>query len=180
MNQNGRMRVNAAMESLISREDNWVESACTVIALGHTLKIAQPVSIETKVTKTSGGESITGQTSQGPMTIRDKKREETKETSFGVLKERIGFFRLWRQSHDTLCFHRFENSHISTRGLREGPDTYRLVYDQNTLMPKQFGVEQKVPILSLGIFSVWAIQVVLIFGEKPFSSLNGGFYIKFG
>jgi hypothetical protein len=146
-----RMAVNAAIEKLITQTDEDGESARTVIQYGSKLKKSGRVQLEYSSNTKSSGEEVSGYSpGQGEITIKDKERDEQKEWAFGVNKDRIGYFRLWKEEEGLLQFHHFWKSSITTKPIDdEGPDEYHLGYDSHSLEPKYLGIKRKRIVLTL-------------------------------
>lgn len=140
-----RMAVNAAIEKLIARADDDGEAARVVVAYGSRLKKSGPVSIEyASITKSSGDEVSGYSPGHGDISIKDNEREERKEWAFGVHKDRVGHFRLWKEKEGLLQFHHFWKSDTTTQSVDgEAPEEYHLGYDPFSLEPKYLGVCRK-------------------------------------
>ncbi len=125
-----RMAVNAAMEKLVARADEDGEAARVVVEYGSKLKKSSRVQVEYASSTKSSGDEVSGYSpGQGEITIKDKEREEEKEWAFGVHKDRVGYFRLWKEEEGQLQFHHFWKSGITTKPIDdEGPEEYHLGY----------------------------------------------------
>jgi hypothetical protein len=88
---------------------------------------------------------VSGHTPEfGDVTIKDESREEQIEKSFGVYKDRVGYYRLWKDSDGTLRFHHFWKSGITTQSVfKAGPEEYYLGYDTRSLEPLYLGLLQR-------------------------------------
>jgi len=148
-----RMEVNAAIEKLIGFSEDADNAAQTVILYGDDLKTSAALQIEGVSAGMSRGRGVSGYSpGHGNVTIEDKDKEETREFIFGVHKDRVGHYRLWKEAPGLLCFHYFWKSGLAVRGFSDtGPDVYRLGYDQQSLLPEFLGVERSRCILKLGI-----------------------------
>lgn len=167
-----RMAVNAAIEKLIARADDDGEAARVVVDYGSKLKKSGPVQIEYASSTKSSGDEVSGYPpGQGEITIKDKEREEQKEWALGVHKDRVGYFRLWKEREGQLQFHHFWKSSITTKPIDgEGPEEYHLGYDPASLEPKYLGIRRKriVVTLWLGIsLEISRFYLEQIYGKVP-------------
>jgi len=147
------MEVNAAIENLIRYSGDTSSAAQTVILYGDDMKTSAALQIEGARAATSRGRGVSGYSpGHGNVTIENEDKEETREFIFGVHKDRVGHYRLWKEAPGLLCFHYFWKSGLAVRGFSDsGPDVYRLGYDQQSLAPEFLGVERSRRILKLGI-----------------------------
>lgn len=162
-----QMEVNAAIEQLIAGTDTWEVCARTVINNCHTLKKDGPLVIETSSTRKSDGDSITGHAAGiGNVTIHDNSKPESKEFSFGRKRERIGYFKVWKDASDELGIVNWWKADIGTRAPDdEDLDVYFLGFDEKTLDPKYFGVERKRVLLTFFGISFHRRYLELIYGN---------------
>ena len=172
MTQVSRMAVNAAIEQLVARSDESGEAARTVIAYGHTLKKAGKLKIILSSNTTTSGDSISGHTAEhGEVSIEEPEHQEHKEWAYGINKDRVGHYRLWKEGDGLLIFHHFWKSTITTQGPDdEDPEEYHLAYDPGSLEPNYLGVERKRVVLALGRYFVISRRYLEpIYGtiEKP-------------
>ena len=140
-----RMAVNAAIEKLIAKADEDGEAARVVVSYGSKLKASEKIQIESVTNQKSSGGEVSGYSPQhGEITVKDEKREERKEWTRGVYKDRIGHYRLWKEDDGLLKFHHFWKSGLTTKSPdSEDPETYHLGYDIATLEPKYLGIRRK-------------------------------------
>jgi hypothetical protein len=148
-----RMAVNAAIEKLIARSEDSEAAARTVIEYGDGMRIAGPVQAEATITTKRHRGSISGYSpGHGNVTIKNDEESKDQEFTFGVYKDRVGYYRIWKQAQGLLCFHRFWKSGLVTRGPEEkGPDVYRLAYSPKSLQPKYLAIVRSKIILNLGL-----------------------------
>ena len=165
-----RMAVNAAIERLIAQTDEDGEAARTVIAYGAKLKRSKAIQIRYSSDAQSGGDSVSGYSpGHGDISIEDKERSEHKEWSFGVYKDRIGHYRLWKESEGLLKFHHFWKSDITTKAPDDaGPDQFHLGYDQASQELRYLGVlRQRVLCqLHLGL----TVKIVWLYLERIYGT----------
>lgn len=167
-----RMMVNAAIEKLIARSDEDGQAARIVVEYGSKLKKSGKVKIEYLSNTKSSGDEISGYSpGQGEITIKDKEREEQKEWAYGVHKDRVGYFRLWKEKEGLLQFHHFWKSSITTKSIDdEGPDEYRLGYNPTSLEPKYLGILRKRVVLTLWLgitLEISRYYLEQVYGKVP-------------
>jgi hypothetical protein len=167
-----RMAVNAAIERLITRVDEDSEAARIIVSYGSKLKKSGSIQMEANSSTKSSGSEVSGYSPvQGEITIKDKEHEEQKEWSFGVHKDRVGYFRLWKEGEGLLKFHHFWKSSITTKSIDDdGPEEYHLGYDVVSFDPKYLGVRRKrvVFTLWLGItLEISHFYLEQIYGKVP-------------
>lgn len=154
--------INAALWNL-SREEDIVASAATVIEYGKTLRHEGLISIEGNIT--SGGKSdITGDTGYGNVTVSDDNRR-TRDFSIGSYKDRVGHFRVWREAKDCIWFSHFWKSELDTAGDEPEVEMYRIKYDLTTLQLVHFGKKREERLFSLWGFQVLAAVIEPIWGS---------------
>jgi len=141
-----RLALNAAIECLIAGERDAQEAARIVIEYGCKLKKSSPINREAYYGGgSSDGSSISGYTPEhGQITFKDERPGELKVTSFGIHKERVGHYRVWKRRKGVLCLHYFWGADIITRSSRgEDVAVYWLAYDPKSLASRYFAVECK-------------------------------------
>lgn len=155
-NRPSRMEVNAAIEKLIARSEDSRAAAQIVIQYGDGLRTSARFQVEASSSKTSRGPKVFGYSpGHGNVTIEDKEKEETQEFVFGVYKDRVGHYRLWKVGQGLLSFHHFWKSGLTTRGSSgSDPDVYRLGYDQQSLLFTFLGIERARIIFNLGFLQI--------------------------
>lgn len=168
-----RMAVNAALETLISG-DASVEVAQTVVNLCAHLPKRASLSGELNKTKTYDGEKFEGATPKHGQMDYDSGGERTEhvEKTFGVEKERIGHYRVWRDAAGVIGFHRFWKSSLTTEGT-DKVDQYRLGFDPSSMSPTWFGVERTRIVFQLGRIQFVRLYIEPIFGEVPYREQGG-------
>lgn len=140
----GRMAVNAAIEKLIGRMDDDGQAAQVVVAYGSQLKKSNSLQMEYTRTNKSSGDKVSGYSpGLGEVTIHDAKREEHREWSSGVHKDRVGYYRLWKEKDGLLVLHHFWKSSIATQVTDDDPEVYHLGYNPVSLEPLYFGVQRE-------------------------------------
>ena len=167
-----RMAVNAAIEKLIAREDGDGEAARIVVNYGSKLKKTGDISIEWAKNKKSSGGEVSGYSPQhGEITVKDEEREEQKKWEFGIHKDRIGHYRLWKGEEGQLRFQHFWKSSLTTRPIEgKGPEIYFLGYDPASLEPKYLGVlREKITFTFWFIYTVEIVHPYLepVYGDIP-------------
>lgn len=166
-----KLMLNAAIERLIAREDDDCSAMRTVIAYGSKLSRGNHASFEGSLDLKSSGDAVSGHTAeQGNVTIEDKDKEVHKECAFGIRKERIGHFKIWKEREGLIMFHHFWKSDIATQVEKEDmPEVYHLGYDEKTFEPEYFGYEHARTIF-LCWFLLWIrfkwFGLKLIYGKE--------------
>lgn len=147
-----RMVVNAAIEQLIARNDDCDNAARIVIAYGSKLRCSKSFIFEYNTKANNSKESTSGYSpGHGEVTVQNEEREKHLEGGFGIYKDRVGHYRLWKDSEGLIKFHHFWKSGITTKNPEDdGPDEYHLGYDPKSTEPRYFGVARRQI-----IFSVW-------------------------
>ena len=100
-----RFVVHAAIQALVDKEELDEESALSVASFAGGLKKKRHVSAEW-VLAPSDDDDITGYTGElGNVKIRDSSSEEDTEGWWGVYKERVGKYILWKEREGLINFH---------------------------------------------------------------------------
>lgn len=161
--------MNAAIEALIAQTAHAEEAARIVIDYGHHLKKSGPVVWETRRTKSTSGPSLSGHVAgHGEIAVKDRDRMESREFAFGVHKDRIGHYRLWKQSDGLLRMHHFWASDLATQGIDEREvDEYYLGYNRNSLAFSFFAILRERRILS------WRIRYRHEIGAEYLERISG-------
>ena len=166
-----RMAVNAAIEKLIAQDDEDGEAARVVIEYGDSLQTSGRIQISrSRHTKSSGSEVSGYSPGHGKVTVKDEGKEEHTEWDFGVHKDRVGYFRLWKEQNGLLRFHHFWKSGITTASMTQLPDVYHLGYEPESLEPNYLGIERKSTILKfwLGVtIEVHKTYLEPLYGTVP-------------
>jgi len=172
-----RMDVNAAIERLIMRSEDSEHAARIVIRYGDKLRSSWPFQYSSTKTTTRSDAASGYAPGVGNVTVKSEQSEEQTEYVFGVYKDRIGYYRLWKQGEGLLCFHHFWKSGLTTRGQGSDPETYRLGYDPESLEPEFLGVERVRVILRIGAFEFFRVYLEPVLGtiKKPLR----GYGLKF-
>ncbi len=179
-----RVIVNAAIEKLITRTDDDGEAAKVVIAYGSNLNGPAHFNFEFSSHTTTDGGEVTGHSpGYGNISIKDKEREKHIEKTIGFTKERIGYYRLWKEQDGVLLFHHFWKSSRSTQPNKsERPDEYVLGYDEKTLKLRYLGIKRERVLTSFGFgikFQTFQDYLEEIYGTVPKPS-GRGFRITIG
>lgn len=172
-----RLALNGALARLT---EAWDENAAMlVVEFGSKLPKEGLISCETVKCHRDEG-SITGYTQeQGNVTIRASQSEEIREINWGVKKERIGFFRLWKAREGALEFHHFwaSNIAIESENPENRPPRYILEYDPKTLTPSSLAVRNRKDVLRwCGIWGEVAIvheYLVSMYGKPKVFQISG-------
>lgn len=146
-----KIEINNALCNLVNRVD-VEESAKIVIIFAHELSKSTPISLESTFQKNSNS-SFTGHTSSGDLTICDHSNDRW-GINMGIQKTRIGYFKVWRDEHESIWFHNFWKSEDETVGGGEKPTMYRLRYDPEKLTLLHFGFLKTIKVFSFLIFHV--------------------------
>lgn len=179
MDTNKVLEINAALWELIAGE-NIEEAARVVIDYGHALPMTRKwLRGELNIDVAVPPEQMTGSTEFGDVTIQQE--DEGKKSihkTFGVVKERMGHFRLWREAENCICFHKFWKSDISTSGSEEVEvDQYRIIYKLKDLNLIHFGIEEKIVLFSFG-FSIFQTRLNLMYTKEAINFLHVGYGLK--
>lgn len=171
---NERMLVNAAIEKVIAVADDDGSSARIVIEYGSKLKQAGLLQVErTKISGPSGGGISGVSPGYGKVDFNqgDTDNSESVESNFGIEKDRVGYYRLWKEKDGLLKFHHFWKSDLSTEGSDgEKPNEYWLGYCPITLDPKFFGVVQTRWVFSIALGATYKVggnYLHQIYGRCP-------------
>jgi hypothetical protein len=90
-----RLLLNGYIERLIDTKGHDAEAREAVAEFARSMKGSSPFQVRGVMQKPGG--SFTGQTPEhGPVQVDDEK-PETKEFSRGLVQERAGYYKLWRQ-----------------------------------------------------------------------------------
>ncbi|HXK38385.1 MAG TPA: hypothetical protein VJ579_04950 [Candidatus Paceibacterota bacterium] len=166
-----KLMLNAALERLIAGEDSDCSAMRTIIAYGDTLDKEKFFALESSVTTKSGGDAISGHTAeQGNVSIEDKEAETHKEHSYGIKKDRVGHYKIWKSGEGLLKFHHFWKSDLTTQiEAEDRPEVYHLGYDPKTFEPEHFGYEHESTIFIFWLLLWFRIKVAsleLLFGKE--------------
>lgn len=179
------MAVNTAIEKLIARADDDGQAAEIVIRYGSKLKQSGLFEVQTSIKSNSSGNSVSGYSpGHGEVTVQDSEREKHIEKNFGVYKDRIGHYRLWKTAEGGLRFHHFWKSDMTTMGIDgKEPQEFYLGYDQRSLALTYLGLRHKHPLaLRIGKFTLVFMTYHLerIYGPKEVPILwHLGFEIRY-
>lgn len=169
--QPSRMEVGAAIEALLEGHYEK-EYAKTLIRFGHSLPVRSRFFMELLWRKSGddGTTDVIGHTNEyGDVSFEVKNEERSGEVSFGVHKERVGYYKIWRERKDLLEFHHFWKSDLATVGEPSSePTHYRLCWDPATLEPVYFGEIASRVVWSFGWFSLirWFVKILAFSREE--------------
>jgi hypothetical protein len=164
--------LNAAIEKLIAQDDADGEAAQVVISYGAKLKAASSIQIESTTISSSSGPSMSGYSPNvGHVTVKDKVGKTVKEQTFGVDKERVGHYRLWKAKEGCLNFHHFWKSLVTT-GSMDGilPDVYHLGYDPQSLEPAYLAILRKRTVFRVFVgitIEIFVPYLEPVYGKTP-------------
>lgn len=134
------MEVNAAICELINGNVS-TELMSVIVRFGHHLPERGPFYIVGTTPKKNDGTIISGHTQeQGNINIKTSDDGQEKEWAYGIHKERVGYFRIYKNNWGAIEFHHFWKSGVTTASESEEPAKYRLEYDEKTLEPLCFGI----------------------------------------
>lgn len=149
MTTDDRMAINAAINGLLT-DPNDVEAANAVIQFASRLPKTKLISGES-VSGSRNSNTTTAHTPEhGNVTIKTNSDEEERASSFGYTKERVGYYKVWREKETEINFQYFWKSDTSTEGISTPPPIYVLTYKEKTLEYVDLEVEGRVFIFSLG------------------------------
>jgi hypothetical protein len=106
---------------------------------------------------TGGGESggTTAHTPEhGNVTIKTESEDREKNIQFGYSKERIGYYKVWKEFEGKINFQFFWKSDTTTEGTSTPPPLYTLTYNEKTLEYNDLEKEGRVCVFSLGWFHI--------------------------
>lgn len=167
-----RMAINAAIEKLIALDDASGDAARTVIVLCDDLRERFWLSGQYNRTETTSGDSVTGATQHGNLTIKDGERTEHKEGEFGIHKERIGHYRVWKEQDGVVGFHHYWASSTTTEGSRKAVE-YWLGYDPESKEPLWFGRRRVRVAFRIGWLHFTTTYTESLVGTAPASNSYG-------
>ena len=155
-----RLQISAALQNLIDGKD--VEQSASLVIAAY--KDVPKIGSRLEMVKSSSGDSVTGSSpGHGSITIEDKDR--TKEIRFGREPERVGKFRIWRESGSVLKFCHYFGFELSTQREDGPPAEYVIGHHGNKF--KFFGVEDEVTQRRFFFINVETRNLRLIVGERP-------------
>lgn len=148
-----RMIVNAAIERLIARSDEDSSAAAVVINYGSKIRLASScVQLDFSARSKDTNEHTSGYSPGiGEIEATREGPDAQKEFTFGIYKDRVGYYRLERIKEGLILFHHFWKSDQATNADGTSPDVYYLGYDPKTLMPKYLGILRERTALRLWI-----------------------------
>jgi hypothetical protein len=133
--------LNAAIERLVAGDDATAESARTIIAYGAKLKCTGKFEISLTFPWHTNN-SVQGATNEPGDVELDDKNETQKKIGRLIKKERIGHYRIWKNSGGYLIFHYFWASEIHTQGDESPPvRSFHLFYDPLSLIEVGYAEE---------------------------------------
>lgn len=167
-----KFEINAAIWAMLSRE-NIKDNGKIVIGYGNTLQVKSGFNLSITNTTESGNNSFTGETNSGQVQVPDEGMAESVTHEFGIRKNRIGHFKMWREFKNQIRFHHFWKSDPETQGAAESPDEYVIQYDPD-LELSFFGQREEKPIFSLGPITFKRSIFVPIYGT---GMIKDGWYL---
>lgn len=144
------LEINASLWNLVEGKD-VKESAKVIISYAALLPPSNRYVMEGS-SRMNHHERYTGQTDQGNFSFEEEK-EKSKEFSYGLNKERIGHFRLWRVNN-LIFFHHFWASALETSVDETYVKIYGISYDVENLELDGFGRVRKFTTWKLTLFNL--------------------------
>lgn len=155
-------------EAITKLTNEWDENAAKlVVEFGNKLPKAKLINCAIIYRNKDRG-TMSGHTREGgEITVKIPERNEKKEIELGIKKERVGWFKLWKEKQGVINFHHFWASDAITKELDSENDSlgYRLEYDSKTLIPYSLSIWQKGGVLGLGVLSFSLFYLVSIYGK---------------
>lgn len=154
-----RIALNVFIERLIDSGGQDEEARHAVAQFGR--KLPNTKSVQMEGTMTRPGSKFSGQTPQhGTVQVQDKD-QETKEFSMGVERERIGYYKVWRQQmkdDNWIVISYFWKADEGTESDTELPQEWALALDQAE-QPLWFGERGMKSLFAFNITRFVSIQV---------------------
>jgi hypothetical protein len=172
-----RLAVNAAIEKLLAGTDKWEEHARIIIRNCHLLRPRGYIVLGVGPTTVETDEEIvTGHCPEGSdISIHDTPRKETREWEFGISRERIGYFKVWRERDSEIGIQHWWKASMGTRSPEDpGPLEYFLGYDKTNLEPMYFGAEHEEPVFTFVGMEFYRIRLEVIHGAAGRKRLRRG------
>ncbi|HSE35476.1 MAG TPA: hypothetical protein VLB83_05140 [Candidatus Paceibacterota bacterium] len=136
-----RMLINAAIEKLLAQSDESYEAARVVIDYGQRLKSASATQLEIASRAHDSHEHTSGYSPGiGEINLEHDTPTEQREYTFGISRDRVGYYRLWKQKEGQICFQHYWKSDANTNPGDDTSDIYYLGYCTKKLEPKYFGI----------------------------------------
>lgn len=156
-----RMAVNAAIEQLLGGTDQWQEQARIIVHNCHEIPRKGVVAFQYSRNSTSNEGPVTGHSpGHGDISVHNKPKTEHKEYSFGVARERVGYYKIWKENAGELGITPWWKADLTTQGPNDSNLTeYFLGYDEKTLEPEYFGIARERPIIE------WPINLSRVYLE---------------
>lgn len=130
MDVHHRFALNAQIERLIDSRGHDENARDEVAAFGRTLSRSSRFEMEMRVEESGG--SVSAQTPQhGTVRIEDA-RQKSREIHYGEHKERIGYYKLWRETQQNwICISHYWKSDAGTQSETELPRQWALALDNS-------------------------------------------------
>lgn len=174
------MAVNAAIEKLIAQDDPNGDAAQVVIEYMHHHKPEAPIALEYRTEETRSGGSTTGYAAGHGNVSIDDNETKVQSGSFGIHKDRVGHYKIWKKADDIICFHHFWKSDVITRVDITSQKEYVLCYNTSDLSPKSFGMISRVFWFKFNllnrVYEIFRLVVTPIYGN--FSYKVRGIFIN--
>ena len=137
MDSNEKILINAAIESLLSSNgDHWQEDAETIIKFCDQFLPTSRIFMGFYKRSSKTKDSIKGHTNEmGDIDISSSKNK-VKEWQLGEHKERIGYYKIWKNSLGHIVFQHYWKSDITTNIWSDAePEEYHILYGAESLQP---------------------------------------------
>ncbi len=173
-----RMEVNAAISHLLGGTTTWKTHAEVVIKGCEKFLQNKTVGFEVSMTRTSGTSSITGHTSEfGDVNLGEDPKVKRSEYTAGMFHERIGHFKVRKESPGHIVIKHWWKADISTQASDEDTSVeYHLGYDPQTSQPTYFAVEGKRHVFNFFKLEIWRRYLEVIYGELK--KVNRGWWFN--
>lgn len=174
-----RLELNSHIERLIESRGADAQARTALEEFARTLKQASPVALEGSISRPGG--NVSGQTPEhGSVQIEDE-RQQTTEFSKGVVRERVGYYKLTRQTKDLLLITHFWKADTGTESETELAPEWAMGLDKNG-NAVWVGERARKPVFRLPFTRHLVIDVsrdvyVETWGPKLDTHHKGGYYV---
>jgi hypothetical protein len=174
-----RLELNAHIERLIESRGADAQARAAIEQFASTMKRASKVAVEGKISRPGG--NVSGQTPEhGSVQIEDD-RPQTTEFAKGVSRERVGYYKLTRQTKDLLLITHFWKADPGTESETELAPEWAMGLDDSG-RAAWFGERARKPVCRLPFTRHLVIDVsrdvyVETWGPSIESHHKGGYYV---
>jgi hypothetical protein len=174
-----RLELNAHIERLIESRGGDAQARAALEEFACTLKRASPVALEGMISRPGG--TVSGQTPEHGSVQVDDDRARTTEFSKGVVRERVGYYKLTRQTKDLLIISHFWKADEGTQSETELAPEWAMGLDADG-KAAWFGERARKPVFRLPFTRHLVIDVsrdvyVETWGPALESQHKGGYFV---